>query len=404
LAVIVSLSKRQRPCRDELLARRVARGTGIALWIGMGRATAAKRAIAGEIDLDLVTDPQESARAAGLRYMMDDGPGITRRRKGSGFTYLAPDGARITDEAELARIRALAIPPAWTDVWIAPSSRGHIQATGRDARGRKQYRYHEKWRCMREETKFSRMALFGAALPTIRERVDEHLALPGLPREKVLALVVSLLEQTMIRVGNEEYARSNRSYGLTTLRDRHVDISGSRARFRFRGKSGVAHDVEITDRRLARVVRRCQEVPGQELFQYIDDEGEGRTIGSADVNDYLRELGGDEFTAKDFRTWGGTVSAAVQLRESGECETLTERRARIVETIRTVASTLGNTPAVCRKSYVHPVVITRYEDGSLCTLLDECAAATKGMKVEWMSDDELMVLELLHRALEEPAS
>lgn len=368
----------------------------------MGRSTTARRALESINDVDLITDPEESARAAGLRYMGDDGPGITRRRRGGGFSYHAPDGARITDEAELSRIRTLAIPPAWTDVWISPSPRGHIQATGRDARGRKQYRYHAKWRCMREETKFGRMALFGAALPTIRERVDEHLALPGLPREKVLAVVVSLLEQTLIRVGNEEYARANRSYGLTTLRDRHVEIDGHRARFRFRGKSGVAHDVEVIDRRLARVVRHCQEVPGQELFQYIDDAGEGRSIGSAEVNDYLCELGGDSFTAKDFRTWGGTVAAAILLRESGECETLTERRSRIVESVRAVAATLGNTPAVCRKSYIHPLVLTRYEEGDLCAMLDDCAAATKSVKSNWLDADELMVLELLKRALLDP--
>ena len=370
----------------------------------MGRAARQKSAIQSDPDIDVVTDPAESAKAAGLRYMPDDKPGITRHKRGEDFEYRAPDGKRITDADELSRIRSLAIPPAWTDVWICTSPRGHIQATGRDARGRKQYRYHAKWRQARDETKFSRMALFGAALPKIRERVDEHLKLAGLPREKVLAAVVRLLEQTMIRIGNEEYARTNRSYGLTTLRDRHVNIDGGRARFRFRGKSGVVHDVEISDRRLARIVRHCQEVPGQELFQYIDESGEGRSIGSADVNDYLRELGGDDFTAKDFRTWGGTVSAAVLLRECGDCEKLADRRSNIVATIREVAAILGNTPAVCRKSYVHPLVLSHYEEGAFCALLLECAEATSKMKVDWMSPDELMVLEFLHRALLETPS
>lgn len=365
----------------------------------MGRNTTRRTENERQSDVDLVTDPQDSARAAGLRYVTDAVPGISRRRSGAGFIYREPDGARVTDKEELARIKALAIPPAWTDVWICPSPRGHIQATGRDARGRKQYRYHRTWHCVRDETKFGRMVLFGTALPTIRESVDEHLSMPGLPREKVLAVVVRLLEETMIRVGNEEYARSNRSYGLTTLRDRHVEIDGARARFRFRGKSGIPHDVEISDRRLARVVRHCQEVPGQELFQFLDDAGEGRSIGSADVNDYLRELGGDYFTAKDFRTWGGTVAAAVQLLEGGDCETLTERRRNVVDVIRSVSSILGNTPAVCRRSYVHPSVIAQYEEGSLCTLLAECAAATRRRRIDWMTRDELMVLEFLRRVI-----
>jgi DNA topoisomerase-1 len=369
-------------------------GTVVALLVFMGRTT---RQRTEETDIDLVTDPQDSARAAGLRYLTDEGPGITRRKRGEGFEYRSPKGRRITDREEIARIRSIAIPPAWTDVWICPSPRGHIQATGRDARGRKQYRYHRKWRELRDETKFSRMAHFGAALPKIRREVERHLHLKGLPREKVLAAVVRLLEVTMIRVGNEEYARANRSYGLTTLRDHHADINGGRARFRFRGKSGVAHDVEIDDPHIARIVKHCQEVPGQELFQYIDDAGEGRTIGSADVNDYLRSIGGDSFTAKDFRTWGGTVTAAVMLRACGECETLTERRGNIVATIRDVAIVLGNTPAVCRKSYVHPTVLARYEEGELCRALAACAETIARRRSKWLSRDELTVLEFLKR-------
>jgi DNA topoisomerase-1 len=357
-----------------------------------------------ELDIDLVTDPHLSARAAGLLYVRDDAPGITRRRSGKGFSYRSAAGSAITDRDELARIRALAIPPAWSDVWICPSPRGHIQATGRDARGRKQYRYHPKWRELRDETKFSRMALFGSALPAIRRTVEEHLGLPGLPREKVLALVVRLLEQTMIRVGNEEYARANRSYGLTTLRDRHVDVDGSRARFRFRGKSGVVHEVDVADRRLARVVRRCQDVPGQELFQYIDENGEGRSIGSVDVNEYLRTVSGDDFTAKDFRTWGGTVAAAIILRACGEHETLAARRAHIVETVRRVATILGNTPAVCRKSYVHPSVIAHYEEGALCRHLEDCAKAVARRRSAWMDPDEMMVLEFLCRVVLDSAA
>jgi DNA topoisomerase I len=364
----------------------------------MGRTTTSKSSKTGiAVDTDLVTDSEKSARAAGLRYMADDGPGITRRRRGSGFEYRSSKGRPIRDKETLARIKALAIPPAWTDVWICPSPRGHIQATGRDARGRKQYRYHAKWRELRDETKFNRMALFGTALPRIRTTVNKHLRLPGLPREKVLATVVRLLEETMIRVGNEEYARANRSYGLTTLRDRHVDVDRHRARFRFRGKSGVAHDVEITDRRLARVIAHCQDVPGQELFQYLDDDGVGRSIGSGEVNDYLRELGGDYFTAKDFRTWGGTVAAAVLLRECGACETQAERRANIVETVRSVAAVLGNTPAVCRKSYIHPSILDHYDAGDLCDALDECARATARRRVRHMSTDEVMVREFLRR-------
>ena len=362
----------------------------------MGRTTA-QLAIDRDVDIELVTDPEETARAAGLRYMIDDRPGITRTKRASGFVYTGVDGKRITDKDEIARIASLAVPPAWTDVWICPSPRGHIQATGRDARGRKQYRYHAKWRQVRDETKFSRMALFGSTLPVIRQTVDEHLSLPGLPREKVLAVVVQLLEATMIRVGNEEYARTNKSYGLTTLRDRHVNIEGSRAMFRFRGKSGVQHTVEISDRRLARVVRRCQDVPGQELFQYVEESGDGRSIGSADVNAYLREIAGEDFTAKDFRTWGGTVAAAVLLRASGDCDTQTERRSNIVAAIRSVSTILGNTPSVCRKSYVHPIVLSHYEEGLLCTVLAECADAVARRESKWLSKDELIVLEFLHR-------
>src|SRR5919107_4252189 len=266
---------------------------------------------------EVISDPIESAQAAGLRYVSDTQPGIRRKKAGKGFTYGGTDGKLIRDEKELARIRSLAIPPAYTDVWICPSPQGHIQATGRDARGRKQYRYHPKWREVRDETKFGRMLAFSEALPKIRARLEQDLSRPGLPREKGLATVVRLLECTCIRVGNDEYAKANRSFGLTTLQDRHVEISGSNLRFEFRGKSGKVHKVDLNDRRLARIVRRCQALPGEDLFQYIDDDGVRQTIGSGDVNDYIREISGQEFTAKDFRTWSGTLLAVAALSEAG---------------------------------------------------------------------------------------
>jgi DNA topoisomerase-1 len=310
-------------------------------------------------------DPLESAQAAGLRYVSDTSPGIRRRRSGKGFSYVGPDGRPVRDKATLARIRSLAIPPAYADVWICPIPNGHLQATGRDARGRKQYRYHPKWREVRDETKFGRMLAFSEALPRLRERVGEDLAKPGLPREKVLAAVVRLLECTGIRVGNEEYARTNRSFGLTTLRDHHVEISGSTMQFEFRGKSGKTHRVALSDRRLARIVARCQAVPGAELFQYVDDEGGRVVIGSGDVNDYLREITGQDFTAKDFRTWAGTLQAVAALEELGPADTAREAKSTILRAIDQVAERLNNTRAVCRKYYVHPAVLERYAAGTL---------------------------------------
>jgi DNA topoisomerase-1 len=311
------------------------------------------------------TPPAESAEAAGLRYVTDTMPGIRRRRAGKGFSYAGPDGSPVKDRRVLERIRALAIPPAYTDVWICPLANGHIQATGRDARGRKQYRYHPKWREVRDETKFGRMLAFSAALPAIRRRVEEDLALPGLPRRKVLATVVRLLECTGIRVGNDEYARNNRSFGLTTLQVDHVEISGATMRFEFRGKSGKIHKVSLSDRRLARIVRRCQALPGEELFQYVDEEGEHQTIGSGDVNDYLREVTGEDFTAKDFRTWSGTILALSALREIGPSATDRDAKSAIVQAIDRVAAQLNNTRAVCRKYYVHPIVFDQYLAGAV---------------------------------------
>ena len=310
-------------------------------------------------------DPARSAKEAGLRYVSDETPGVRRVRAGHGFRYIGLDGKPVRDAETLARIRSLAVPPAWTDVWICPRSDGHLQTTGRDARGRKQYRYHPRWRTVRDDTKYHRLIAFAEALPVIRAKTEEHLKLPGLPREKVLATVVRLLELTHIRVGNDEYARTNHSYGLTTLKDQHARIRGSTVRFRFRGKSGVRHAVELHDRRLARIVRRSQELPGQELFQYVDDDGGVRDVGSADVNDYLREITGQEFTAKDFRTWTGTVLAACQLCALAPAKSVREAKRNVVAAVRVVAERLGNTVAVCRKCYVHPAVLDAYLAGSL---------------------------------------
>lgn len=312
-------------------------------------------------------DAVQSAKDAGLRYVSDDGPGIHRKRAGKGFTYVGSHGEPVRDANELKRIRSLAIPPAWTDVWIAPTARGHIQATGRDAKGRKQYRYHPAWRAVRDATKYHRMIAFAEALPRLRERVLRDMTLPGLPREKVLATVVRLLDETDIRVGNQEYARENESFGLTTLQNKHVDVSGSTLRFHFKGKSGKEHVVAVQDRRVANIVRRCEELPGQELFQYLDDDGERRLIESSDVNDYLREVTGQDFTAKDFRTWAGTVVVAHRLRAMGAAETKTELKQNINTAVKTAAERLGNTATVCRKCYVHPSVLDAYEDGTLLT-------------------------------------
>ena len=309
------------------------------------------------------------AKAAGLVYVHDDDPGIRREGQGRYFDYFGPDGKPVKDEAVLERIRKLVIPPAWTHVWICPDASGHIQATGRDARGRKQYRYHDEWRAHCDELKFSNMAAFGRALPTLRARVEKDLSMHGLPREKVLAAVVRLLELTLIRVGNDEYANKNKSFGLTTLRDRHVKFQGSSAVFEFRGKSGVVHRTGIRDRRLARIVRACQEVPGQRLFQYRDKDGGRHSISSHDVNAYIREATGGSFTAKDFRTWAGTLSCACSLLEAGPAASAAEAKRVMAACVKQTASRLGNTPAVCRSSYVHPGVFDTYAEGRLADRL-----------------------------------
>ena len=345
-----------------------------------------------------LNDPEVSAEEAGLRYMTDDGPGVTRRKVGKRFQYFGTDGRRITDPDRVAWFDRLAIPPAWTEVWISPIKRGHIQATGRDARGRKQYRYHPRWREVRDEAKYGRLVEFARALPRIRRRTEQDLRRRGLPREKVLALVVRLLEETLIRVGNEEYVRENKSFGLSTLRDRHVTVKGERLRFRFRGKAGKDHEIGLRDRRLARLVKQCQEIPGQELFQYYDADGNRVDVTSGDVNTYLREVSGDDFTAKDFRTWAGTVAAAMALQEFLEVDDDAGRKKAVVAAIERVAERLGNTPTVCRACYVHPEVVERYLDGTMVDALMRQATGI-GRGAHALKAEEAAVLGLLQARL-----
>ncbi len=327
-------------------------------------------------------DPVQAAQSAGLRYVSDRGPGLRRRRRvpdAKDFDYLDASGARVTDGVTLERIKKLAIPPAWEDVWICPSPNGHIQATGRDSKGRKQYRYHARFRALRDETKYHRLAAFAHVLPKIRARVEAELARPGLSREKVLATIVRLLEITRIRVGNDEYTRQNESHGLTTLVDDHAHVTRRKVRFRFRGKSGVFHDVALEDRRLARIVKACQELPGEELFQYLDDEGVPHPVGSADVNAFLREAAGDDFTAKDFRTWAGTVHMASLLASLEDVgETLTARDKCVVAALKQTAAELRNRPATCRKYYVHPAVIDAFRQGALTQALGAVPSTSPG--------------------------
>ena len=309
--------------------------------------------------------PVAELKAAHLTYVSDLDPGIRRRISGEGFNYFDPQGERVAEGPVLDRIRKLAIPPAWTDVWIAPTERGHIQATGRDARGRKQYRYHARWREVRDGGKYDRLIAFGRALPKLRKTVDHDLARRGLPREKVLAAVIRVMEITLIRVGNEEYAKANKSFGLTTLRDRHARIGAAKATFEFRGKSGKVHTTGFSDRRLARIVKACQDLPGQRLFQYLDDEGQRHAVESADVNAYLRDALGEDFSAKDFRTWAGTLAAAREFTALSERAGSGPAKKDVVTCVKAVAGVLGNTPAVCRKAYIHPTVLAAYEAGDL---------------------------------------
>jgi DNA topoisomerase I len=354
----------------------------------LGRKSAKQKAIEAASVVDLA----DTAEEAGLRYVNDERPGYRRRAKSKVFQYLDTEGKLIRDEQRLLRIKRLAIPPAWTDVWICPSPNGHIQATGRDARGRKQYRYHNRWREVRDENKFQRLADFAKALPNIRRRIAADLKLPDLPRQKVLAAIVRLLEQTFMRIGNEEYARENKSFGLTTMKNRHVTVNGAQLRFRFRGKSGRQHDVDLTDGRIAKIVSTCQDLPGQELFQYVKDDGDIQDVTSQDVNGYLREVSGDNFTAKDFRTWGGTVLAAIALNAQEKFESQKQAKANVKTALCAVAKLLGNTPAICRKCYVHPEVIEAYLDGLSIVGLRRVHKTAKGMRFR---SAELAVLKFL---------
>lgn len=349
---------------------------------------------------ELPVDPIESAQAAGLRYVHDTGPGIRRKRAGEDFVYIGLDGKPIRDKREIERIKALGIPPAYTDVWICPYANGHLQATGRDAKGRKQYRYHDRWREVRDGTKYGRMVAFSEALPKIRSRVRHDLARHGMPREKLLATVTRLLETTMIRVGNEEYARANQSFGLTTLQDGHVEVDGGTVHFHFRGKSGKVHNIDLADRRLAGIVRRCQELPGQELFEYVGAHGEVHPISSSDVNCYLRETAGEDFTAKDFRTWAGTVLAALALVGFEPAQSDAQAKKNIALAIKHVSERLGNTPAVCRKCYVHPEILRAYLDNTLIEALGELPDSPIGSASEGLSGEESAVAALLRRTLQ----
>ena len=317
------------------------------------------------------TDPLESAAEAGLRYISGSGPCIRRIHCGKSFRYIRPDGSPLRDPKHLERIRSLVIPPAWKDVRICPSPNGHLQAVGRDARGRKQYRYHPHYRKVRDQAKFSRMIAFGAALANVRRQVRRDLRRSGLPKPKVLATVVRLLETSFIRVGNDEYAKENDSFGLTTMKDRHVRIAGAKLLFRFRGKSGQEHSIELTDRRLARIVKQCRDLPGYELFQYIDETGAVCAVDSADVNQYIRDIAGHDFTAKDFRSWAGTVLSVRELCATGSCQDENAAKSTIVNAVKSVAKQLGNRPATCRKYYIHPAVLDAFSDGSLFSAMQQ---------------------------------
>ena len=346
-----------------------------------------------------VLDPAAAARAANLRYVNDRKPGIARVRVEDGFEYHDIDGSLITDEEQIARIRKLAIPPAYVDVWICRDPRGHLQAVGRDARGRKQYRYHPNWRAVRDEAKYDKMLTFGRVLPTIREQVDRDLRLHGLPKRKVVAALVALLETTMMRIGNEEYAKENRSYGLSTLRNRHARVKGSHVEFDFRGKHGITHHIDLDDRRLARVVERCRDLPGQDLFQYVDHDGGRHAVGSEDVNEYLHEITGEEITAKDFRTWAATSLAAATLAELQRFDSHAASKKEVLEAVETVSKRLGNTPAICRKCYIHPAVFEGYLDGSLAEGLKERADALLDQPSAGLTASEIALTAFLSRRL-----
>jgi DNA topoisomerase I len=375
---LVPLTHRPAAFRQRLRARK---STGSASTIPVG-----------------TPDPAvQSARSAGLRYVMDGVPGIRRRGTGPRFQYVGPDGNRVRDRDTLDRIAALVVPPAWHDVWICPFPNGHIQVTARDAKGRKQYRYHADWRAVRDGAKYEHMLGFARALPLMRRRVAKDLALPGLPRPKILATVVKLLETTMMRVGNEDYARTNHTFGLASLRNRHVKVSGPHLRFSFRGKSGKQHFVELHDERIAKIVKRCIDIPGYELFQYLDESGARHRIDAADVNEYLRAISGADYTAKDFRTWAGTKLVVQALLDQKPALSRAQRRSGLVAAIRAVASILGNTPAICRKCYIHPAVLTSYLEGSMQVALGQRTSSKRTYRLHDLSQQELAVVDLLEK-------
>jgi DNA topoisomerase-1 len=369
-------------------------------------ASAGRRQVRGKKHrppIEAALDPEVAAKHAQLRYVDDSAQGITRHKARNGFDYRLPEGALVRDIDTVKRIRSLVVPPAWTDVWICLDPNGHLQATGRDARGRKQYRYHPRWREVRDEAKYSKLLIFTRALPQLRARVEEDLKRPGLQRQRVLAAIVRLMELTFFRVGNSEYAKANNSFGLTTLRDRHVAIEGSRIHISFRGKSGKHHETDINDRRLARIVKDCRDLPGYELFQYVDDDGEPHTVGSAEVNEYLREITGEEITAKDFRTWAGTRLAAEVLREFEAIDSDSERKRAVVRAVEKVAKHLGNTPTICRRCYIHPAVLDGYLDGTMLQVLAENTRKYLADNIEGMSAEEAAVAAFLGYRLDQLA-
>jgi len=341
----------------------------------------------------LDSEPQKSAKLAGLKYVRADNLPIIRKKVGRGFSYFDANGDRITDAREIERLKSLTIPPALTDVLMCDLAHGHLQATGRDAKRRKQYFYHPQWRKVRSQHKFNRMLLFGASLPLLRKTTAQHLGQRGLSRERVLAAVVQLLETTLIRVGNSQYAQKNCSFGLTTLRDRHVDISGEKVQLEFRGKSGVDHEIEFSDRRLANIIKQCQEIPGYEIFKYYDAAGERHFVDSADVNEYLQQITQQDFTAKDFRTWAGTLLTAIELNGLGEFDSESQAKTNITQAIKHTARQLGNRPATCRKYYVHPAIIEAYQDGSLIELMSETAVVES--IPDGLSQEEIAILEII---------
>ncbi len=346
--------------------------------------------------IKLQREPKAAAKAARLRYVSDEQPGITRERHGKAFVYRNARGKVIQDRHILNRITSLVIPPAWTDVWICPIDNGHLQATGRDARGRKQHRYHPRWREVRDETKYGKMIAFAAAIPKIRRRVAKDLKLRGIQKQRILAMLVRLLETTLIRVGNEEYVQENGSFGLTTFRNRHAEVHGDTIQFNFRGKSGKLHQVEFTGPRVARLVRQCQDLPGHALFEYVDEQGRPQPIDSGDVNEYLREISGEEFSAKDFRTWAGTILAARVLSAAEAATSPTKAKRVIARAIAEVAERLGNTPAVCRKCYIHPAVLEAYQAGHLAEAATVAVSAAIGRR-SGLSKDETALVKLLKR-------